>query len=99
MRDLKREHERLLRADYVGDSWSSDVLPAVRVGMRAVWLNRYRLKCPNPSIAREITSIVALRKSFILTGKLHLYFTLNIRIMNAWMKAKEFARIIGISLK
>jgi putative hydrolase of the HAD superfamily len=47
-------------AVYVGDSWSTDVLPAVNVGMRAIWLNRYGLQCPNPEVATEISSFVGL---------------------------------------
>ena len=79
----------------LGDSWGSDVLPPVCVGMRAVWLNRYGLKCLNPQIAREITSIVNVETELFFTCK----FTLNNKIMSAWMKAKEFARTIGISFK
>jgi 5'-nucleotidase len=41
-------------AVFVGDSWESDILPAVGLGMGAVWLNRYGLSCPDPKIAREI---------------------------------------------
>jgi HAD superfamily hydrolase (TIGR01509 family) len=41
---------------YVGDSWNVDILPASACGMKAVWLNRYGQLCPNPSLAREITS-------------------------------------------
>jgi putative hydrolase of the HAD superfamily len=40
----------------VGDSWHVDILPAYACGMRAVWVNRYGHPCPNPSLAREITS-------------------------------------------
>jgi putative hydrolase of the HAD superfamily len=45
---------------YVGDSWKIDILPAAGYGMRAVWLNRYRIPCPDPSIAREINSYTGL---------------------------------------
>jgi 5'-nucleotidase len=55
---LKRAKAKPCEAVYVGDSWVSDVLPAVNVGMKAVWLNRYGLKCPDPDIAREIDSFV-----------------------------------------
>jgi putative hydrolase of the HAD superfamily len=41
---------------YVGDSWDVDILPAHGCGMKAVWLNRYTMPCPDPAIAREITS-------------------------------------------
>lgn len=45
---------------YVGDSWNIDILPASACGMKAVWLNRYRQPCPDPSLAREITSYAGL---------------------------------------
>ena len=45
---------------YVGDSWHVDILPASACGMKAVWLNRYGHPCPNPSLAREITSYTGL---------------------------------------
>jgi HAD superfamily hydrolase (TIGR01549 family) len=45
---------------YVGDSWNVDILPASACGMKAVWLNRYRQPCPDPSLAREITSYTGL---------------------------------------
>ena len=41
---------------YVGDSWNVDILPASACGMKTVWLNRYGQPCPDPSLAREITS-------------------------------------------
>lgn len=40
----------------VGDSWRSDVLGARDAGIRAVWFNRRRLPCPDPSLAHEIHS-------------------------------------------
>ncbi len=55
---LKRAKVRPSEAVYVGDSWVSDVLPAVSVGMKAVWLNRYGLKCPDPNVAREVDSFI-----------------------------------------
>lgn len=42
------------QATYVGDSWEVDILPARSLGMRAVWLNRYGMTCPDASLAREI---------------------------------------------
>jgi HAD superfamily hydrolase (TIGR01549 family) len=45
---------------YVGDSWNVDILPASACGMKAVWLNRYGQPCPDPSLAREITSFTGL---------------------------------------
>lgn len=42
------------RATMVGDSWENDVLGALGSGMAAVWLNRYRLDCPDAGRAVEI---------------------------------------------
>jgi HAD superfamily hydrolase (TIGR01549 family) len=41
----------------IGDSWSADVLGATQLGIRSIWLNRYSLPCPDPSLAVEITSL------------------------------------------
>ncbi len=53
-------------AVYVGDSWNCDILPAVDVGMKAVWLNRYGLENPNPIIASEINTFVDVDKGLFL---------------------------------
>jgi len=53
-------------AVYVGDSWDCDVLPAVAVGMKAVWLNRYGQEKPNPKIAREINTFKDVEKDIFL---------------------------------
>jgi putative hydrolase of the HAD superfamily len=53
-------------AVYVGDSWECDIMPAIAVGMKAVWLNRYGLENPNPKIAREITSFMDIEKEIFL---------------------------------
>lgn len=45
---------------YVGDSWKVDIVPAAACGLRAVWLNRYRQACPDPSLAQEITAYSGL---------------------------------------
>ena len=63
---LKRAKVKPCEAVYVGDSWVSDVLPAVNVGMKAVWLNRYDLKCPDPDVAREIDSFVGADAALVL---------------------------------
>jgi 2-haloalkanoic acid dehalogenase type II len=41
----------------VGDSWANDVLGAHRVGIRAIWLNRYDEPCPDPALATEIRQL------------------------------------------
>jgi HAD superfamily hydrolase (TIGR01549 family) len=53
-------------AVYVGDSWKCDILPAVAVGMRAIWLNRCGEENPNPKIAFEIKTFVDVDKEFFL---------------------------------
>ena len=53
-------------AVYVGDSWECDILPAVAVGMKAVWFNRYGLENPNPKIACEINSFIDVEKDIFL---------------------------------
>ncbi|XHH08546.1 MAG: HAD family hydrolase [Candidatus Bathyarchaeia archaeon] len=53
-------------AVYVGDSWKCDILPAVDVGIKAVWLNRYGLENPNPRVASEIQSFIDVDKSLFL---------------------------------
>jgi HAD superfamily hydrolase (TIGR01549 family) len=44
------------QAVMVGDSWTSDVMGARSVGMRAVWFNPYNEVCLDPLIAPEIKS-------------------------------------------
>ncbi len=44
----------------IGDSWENDVLPALGIGMAAVWLNRYRRTCPEPGLAVEIRGLEAV---------------------------------------
>ena len=41
----------------IGDSWENDILGALGSGMAAVWLNRYRLTCPDPGLAVEIRGL------------------------------------------
>ena len=45
------------RVAMIGDSWENDVLGALRSGLAAVWLNRYRLPCPGPGLASEIRGL------------------------------------------
>jgi putative hydrolase of the HAD superfamily len=57
---LARAETEPTESVYVGDSWNVDILPASACGMKAVWLNRYTQPCPDPSVAREITSYSGL---------------------------------------
>lgn len=45
------------KATMIGDSWEHDVLGAIGSGMDAIWLNRYRRPCPDPSLAVEIDGL------------------------------------------
>lgn len=44
----------------VGDSWKSDVLGAQKAGIRAIWLNRAGLVCPDPALAWELQALEPL---------------------------------------
>ena len=44
----------VLKVTMIGDSWEHDILGALGSGMDAIWLNRYRRTCPDPSLAVEI---------------------------------------------
>jgi putative hydrolase of the HAD superfamily len=41
----------------VGDSWENDVVGATRLGIRAVWLNRHGVECPDAALAHELASL------------------------------------------
>jgi putative hydrolase of the HAD superfamily len=41
----------------VGDSWENDVVGAARCGIRAVWLNRHGIACPDAALAHELASL------------------------------------------
>ena len=45
------------QAVMVGDSWSSDIVGATELGIRAIWLNRYDRPCPDARLATEICSL------------------------------------------
>ena len=44
----------------VGDSWKSDVLGAQQAGIRAIWLNRNGIACPDPKLAWELQALEPL---------------------------------------
>ena len=50
----------------IGDSWSSDILGATEMGIRAIWLNRYGRPCPDSSLATEIPSLEPVDEVFEL---------------------------------
>ena len=45
------------QAVMIGDSWSSDILGATGLGIRAIWLNRYHRPCPDARLATELRSL------------------------------------------
>jgi HAD superfamily hydrolase (TIGR01549 family) len=63
---LEKVNVKPSNAVYVGDSWNCDILPAVAVGMKAVWLNRYGQENPDPAIACEINTFVDVDKEIFL---------------------------------
>lgn len=44
----------------LGDSWKSDVLGARSADIRAIWLNRTGIPCPDPELATEIRALEPL---------------------------------------
>ena len=60
------------KATMIGDSWEHDVLGAIGSGMDAIWLNRYRRTCPDPSLAVEIAgfeSVADVLQTLITTSE------------------------------
>ena len=57
---LNRLNVTAEEAVMVGDSWESDIVGAVNVGIRAIWFNRNGLTSPDPSLAVEINSFVPI---------------------------------------
>lgn len=47
----------------VGDSWKSDILGAQQAGIRAIWLNRTGLPCPDPQLALELQALEPLAEA------------------------------------
>ena len=56
------------RVTMVGDSWEKDVLGALGSGLRAVWLNRYRVTCPDPGLALEIRGLEPTEDVLVALG-------------------------------
>jgi HAD superfamily hydrolase (TIGR01549 family) len=50
----------------IGDSWQNDIIGAGAAGIRAIWLNRYGIPCPDPSLASEISAFEPLEAVFAL---------------------------------
>lgn len=54
---LDRAGCRPAEAVMVGDAWQNDVVGATNAGIRAVWLNRFGLPCPDDTLAAIIRSL------------------------------------------
>jgi putative hydrolase of the HAD superfamily len=54
---LRRLGCRASESVMVGDSWDVDIVGARGAGIRAVWLNRDGISCPDASLAIEIRSL------------------------------------------
>lgn len=46
-------HETVL----IGDAWHADIIGAKQAGIRAIWLNRYGISSPDPTLAKEIHAL------------------------------------------
>lgn len=57
---LERLGCRAEEAVMVGDAWKSDVQGARHAGLRAIWLNRTGIICPDPALARELLAFEPL---------------------------------------
>ena len=57
---LERLQCRAEEAVMIGDAWQNDIIGARGVGIRAIWLNRYGVPCPDPSLAQEISAFEPL---------------------------------------
>ena len=63
---LERLHCSAEEAVMISDAWHNDILGARGAGIRAIWLNRYGMPCPDSSLAREITAFEPLEAVFAL---------------------------------
>jgi HAD superfamily hydrolase (TIGR01509 family) len=54
---LSRVPCSVTEAVMIGDNWEADICGAQRAGLRAIWLNRQGIACPDPSLAREIRAL------------------------------------------
>ena len=57
---LERLQCRAEEVVMIGDAWRSDIVGAQQAGIRAIWLNRGGLVCPDPTQAREIQALEPL---------------------------------------
>ena len=53
----------------IGDSWKADILGAAQAGIRALWLNRTGITCPDPKLAVEFRSFEPLTEMLALIDR------------------------------
>ncbi|MEO7020510.1 MAG: HAD-IA family hydrolase [Ktedonobacteraceae bacterium] len=46
----------------IGDAWKADIVGATQAGIRAIWLNRTGIGCPDPELAIELRSFEPLEE-------------------------------------
>ena len=68
LESLRRLGCQPAEAVMIGDHWEWDVLGALRVGMRAIWFNRFGVPCPNPSLAPQIRALEPLDEVLRVIG-------------------------------
>ncbi|MBI5930107.1 MAG: HAD family hydrolase [Chloroflexi bacterium] len=59
---LERFHPHAAEVLMIGDNWWTDIIGAAQLGLRALWLNRYGLTCPDTSLATEFTTYEPLEE-------------------------------------
>jgi 5'-nucleotidase len=52
----------------LGDAWLADIIGAQRAGIRAVWLNRTGISCPDPTLAIELQALEPLETVLAALG-------------------------------
>jgi HAD superfamily hydrolase (TIGR01549 family) len=53
---LKRLDRKPQEAVMIGDSWEWDVMGAMKVGIKPIWYNQYKLPCPDSSAVKVLDS-------------------------------------------
>jgi HAD superfamily hydrolase (TIGR01549 family) len=60
---LERVGAAANEAVMVGDSWINDVAGAQAIGIRAIWLNRTGARCPDATLAHELTTFEPIART------------------------------------
>ena len=42
---------------FIGDDWDSDIQGAHNLGIKTIWLNRYKLPCPDSTLTTEVRTL------------------------------------------